>query len=88
VSLPADRCGLCSACLHVLATQKIMLAAANPPFSHVRPGEVEMWNNALKDNPCNGDPSTGDVIRSREEAVKKSPRWKRLHSIPHYEEKQ
>lgn len=53
---PPDRCGKCENCLYVGSTRRIVLAAANPPFSHVRPGEVEMWNKALADHPCTAPP--------------------------------
>lgn len=68
------RCGQCSACLYVEATRKIVLACANPPFSHVHDREVKMWNAALKNNPCNGDPSTGDKIRANEEKLREAKR--------------
>ena len=70
MSIPDDRCGLCSACLHVQATQKLVLAAANPPFSHATQRDVDMWNSTLADNPCNHDPSTGNRIREREAELK------------------
>lgn len=56
-TLPAPRCGQCPNCQHVAATRQLVLAAANPPFSHATTADVEMWNRVLTRNPCTG----GDV---------------------------
>lgn len=61
-----ERCGQCSACLTVRATQKLVLSETRPCGPGVNDATVRMWNTVLRDNPCNGDPSTGDAIRANE----------------------
>lgn len=46
------RCGVCEACNNVAVQQKLTMACANPPFSHVDTKDVQIWNQALADNPC------------------------------------
>lgn len=47
-----DRCGECPACKRIEDQKPAMLACANPPFSHVSDGIVQVWNQLLDDNPC------------------------------------
>lgn len=60
------RCGLCEACLTVEATKRIVFVECRPCGPGCTDATVKMWNAVLKDNPCSGDPSTGDEIRRRE----------------------
>jgi hypothetical protein len=67
---PEDRCGRCSACLTVEATKRIVLAGSWPAGPGLVQRDADLWNSVLADNPCNGDPETGNSIRAREEAVR------------------
>ena len=46
------RCSRCEACRIVERTWTRVLAVANPPFSHVDQGDVDVWNWTLAENPC------------------------------------
>lgn len=52
ITPPEKRCWECDHCLYVHATQRIMYAEANPPFSHANTADVEMWNRVLARSPC------------------------------------
>lgn len=47
-----NRCGECDNCEKVERTKRRVLAVANPPFSHATDGAVDLWNQTLKDFPC------------------------------------
>ena len=79
--MTAPRCGRCSACLTVAATQQIVVAEQRPCGPGINDASVRMWNKVLKDNPCNGDPSTGDRIRANAEILRKCRR--RYPNLPH-----
>lgn len=46
------RCGKCPACLRVERAKSTMLKVCNGYTSHVDDGTVMVWNDTLKDNPC------------------------------------
>jgi hypothetical protein len=66
--MPTERCGRCLPCLTVEATKRIVLASVRPAGPGIVQSDVDMWNKVLADNPCNGDPATGDIIRQRQAA--------------------
>ncbi len=45
-------------------TKGLVLAECRPAGPGVDDRTVRMWNKVLADNPCNGDPATGDRIRA------------------------
>ena len=75
------RCGRCSACLTVEMTKRLVLAETRLTGPGVNDATVTMWNKVLADNPCNGDPSTGDAIRRAETRHRASPRARRLWKL-------
>lgn len=62
--MQTQRCGRCSACETVEMTKGAVLAECRPAGPGVDDRTVEMWNKVLADNPCNGDPATGDRVRA------------------------
>ena len=58
-----DRCGICPACRRVEAARRSALRAANPPFSHADDHIVMVWNDMLKENPCERERRTEDRPR-------------------------
>ena len=47
-----ERCGDCETCKWLEKVKKSVLKAANPPFSHVDQGVVDLWNQELQRLPC------------------------------------
>lgn len=52
ITAPADRCGECAGCRMVNTTKSLILADSAPAGPGIKDEHARMWNQILKDNPC------------------------------------